>query len=67
MFMGSQGLGATLILVIPDAQCLVVGAAHDELATGVEHHAPHPVIMANLRQEEGVGASKLVRAKRHGH
>lgn len=61
MLVGSQSLGATLVLVVPDAQRLVVSAAHNELATGVEHHATHPVVMANLRQEEGV--SKEVRAR----
>lgn len=50
VFVGSQCLGATLVLVVPDAQRLVVSAAHDELATRVEHDATHPVIMANLRE-----------------
>lgn len=53
MFVGSQCLGAALVLVVPDAQRLVVSTAHNKLATGVEHDATHPVIMANLRQEEG--------------
>lgn len=50
MLMGTQGLHAALVLVVPDSQGLVVGTAYDELAAWVEEHSAHPVIMAHLRR-----------------
>ena len=47
MLVGTQGLHAALVLVVPDPQSLVVSTAYDELPAGVEHEAAHPVIMAN--------------------
>ena len=66
MFMGRQGLGAALVFVVPDAQRLVVGTAHDELPAGVEHEAAHPVIMANLRRWENGGSESEFRARSQG-
>lgn len=48
MFVGTQGLHATLVLVVPDPQSLVICTRHNELAARVEEDAPHPVVVANL-------------------
>lgn len=46
-----QRLGAAFVLVVPNPQGLVVAAAEDEAAAGVDQHAAHPVIVAHLRQK----------------
>lgn len=52
MLMGTQGLHAALVLVVPDPQGLVVSTAYDELAAWVEEHSTHPVIMPHLCRTE---------------
>lgn len=52
VFMGTQGLHAALVLVVPDAKGLVVSTAHYESPTGMEQNSAHPVIVADLREGE---------------
>lgn len=48
VFMGTQGLHATLVLIVPDTKRLIISTAHDELSTRMEQHSTHPVIVTNL-------------------
>lgn len=50
VFMGTQGLHAALVLIVPDTKGLVISTAHYESPAGMEQNSTHPVIMANLRE-----------------
>lgn len=51
VFMGTQGLHAALVLIVPDTQGLVISTAHNKSPTRMEQHSTHPVIMTDLRGE----------------
>ncbi len=51
MFMGTQGLHAALVLIVPDTQGLVISTAHNKSPTRMEQHSTHPVIMTDLREK----------------
>lgn len=50
VFVGTQGLHAALVLIVPDTEGFVIGTGHDEPPSWVKHHAAHPVVMADLRK-----------------
>lgn len=52
MFVGTQGLHAAFVLVVPDPQGLVVGTAHYEPPSGMDQDPAHPVVMSHLRRHE---------------
>lgn len=52
VFMGTQGLHAALVLIVPDTKGLVISTAHYKSPTRMEQHSTHPVIMAYLRGEK---------------
>ncbi len=51
VFMGTQGLHAALVLIVPDTQGLVISTAHNKSPTRMEQHSTHPVIMTDLREK----------------
>lgn len=50
--MGTQGLHAALVLIVPDTQGLVISTAHNKSPTRMEQQSTHPVIVTDLRGEK---------------
>lgn len=63
MFMGTQGLHAALIFVVPDPQSLVISTAHNKLSSRVHKNPTDPVIMANLKKTPNKKIQDLKRIK----
>lgn len=54
--MSIQGLHTALVAEVPDAQRFVVAGGNHVLTTGMEHDAPHPVVMTDECEQTQSGA-----------
>ena len=52
VFVGTQGLRAALVLVVPDPKGFVVSTAHYEPSSRMKQHPAHPVVMSHLQRQE---------------
>lgn len=47
VFMGTQGLHAAFVLVVPDPNGFVISAAHYESSSGMKQYPTHPIVMSD--------------------
>lgn len=52
MFMRIEGLHASLVLVIPHTQGLVISATQNKLPPRMEQNSTYPVIMTHLKNKK---------------
>lgn len=50
VFMGTQGLHAAFVLVVPDPKGFVISTAHYESSSRMNQYPAHPVVMSNLKK-----------------
>lgn len=50
--MGTQGLHAAFVFVVPDPQSFVISTAHNKLPSGVHEYTAHPIIVADLQKHQ---------------
>lgn len=51
VFVGTQGLHAAFVLVVPDPKGFVISTAHYEPSSRMEQNPSHPVVMSNLKKD----------------
>lgn len=56
VFMGTQGLHAAFVLVVPDPKGFVVGTAHYESPPGMHQHPAHPVVVSDQSHKADASA-----------
>lgn len=52
VFMGTQGLHAALVLVVPNPNGFVISTAHYESSSRVHQHTTHPVVVSHLKKQD---------------
>lgn len=72
VFMGTQGLHAAFVLVVPDPNGFVISTAHYESSSGVKQYSTHPVVMTNLNKEDQLATtssqmSRIIETGWHHH
>lgn len=60
VFVGTQGLHAALVLVVPDPKCFIIGTAHDEPSSWMKQYPAHPVVMSHLRKHSWLLIKPLI-------
>lgn len=59
MFMGTQGLHAAFVLVVPDPNGLVISTAYYESSSRVKQYPAHPVVMSHLQTQDRLATTLL--------
>lgn len=58
--MGTQGLHAALVLVVPDPKCFIIGTAYYEPSSWMKQYATHPVVMSHLKKHSWLLINALI-------
>lgn len=64
VFVGTQGLHAAFVLVVPDPNGLVISTAYYESSSRVKQYPAHPVVMSHLQTQDRL-ATTLLTMQRH--
>jgi len=64
VFVGTQGLHAAFVLVVPDPNGFVIGAAHNESSSRMKQKPAHPVVMSHLKTESNYPSNPSFKGSR---
>lgn len=65
VFMGTQGLHAALVLVVPDPNGFIISTAHYESSSRMHQYTTHPVVMPHLKKQDWLPTAPLIHKQQH--
>ncbi len=65
VFVGTQGLHAAFVLVVPDPQGFVISTAHYESSSRMKQNPTHPVVMSHLEKHDWLSLTVLNHKHQH--